>query len=58
MEKIGLMARLPLDVRDWLASEAKKGERSMNWMLISILKEKMAASVAENEKTLIDAGKQ
>ncbi|MGK5020762.1 hypothetical protein [Janthinobacterium sp. LB2P10] len=57
MEIIGLMSRLPVDLRDWLADEAKKEERSMNWMLVSILKEKRAAQAAQKEKTLIAAGK-
>lgn len=56
METVGLMVRMPVEVRNWLSDVAKKNERSMNWMLISILKEKMAAEAAENEKTPIAAG--
>lgn len=58
MKAIGLMARLPPDVKAWLADEAKTNGRSMNGMLVSILKEKKGAQAAQNEKTPIDAGKQ
>ena len=57
MKAVGLMARLPVDLKAWLADEAKQNGRSMNWMLVLALKEKKAAQAAQNEKTLIAAGK-
>lgn len=50
MKAIGLMVRLPPDVKAWLADEAKRSDRSMNGMLVSILKEKKAAQAAQKEK--------
>ena len=50
MKAVGLMVRLPPDVKVWLADEAKKNDRSMNGMLVSILKEKMSEGTAETKK--------
>lgn len=58
MKAIGLMVRLPPDVKAWLANEARMNDRSMNGMLVSILREKKGAQATQNEKTPIDAGKQ
>lgn len=46
---VGLMARLPQDVKVWLAEMAKQNDRSMNSMLVTILKTQMAqaAKVAQ-----------
>ncbi|MDB5822165.1 MAG: Arc-like binding domain [Herminiimonas sp.] len=44
MEQIGVMIRLPLDIRNWLAEYAKQQSRSMNGQVVAILKEKMSAS--------------
>jgi len=35
------MVRLPPEVKAWLAETAAKNDRSMNWVLVSILKEAM-----------------
>lgn len=43
MSSVSMMVRMPPDVRDWVEEAAKKDERSMNWLIVSILKRAMAA---------------
>ena len=38
-----LQLRLPRDLKTWLEVEAGRNERSMNWQVVAILREKMTA---------------
>lgn len=37
------VVRMPAEVRDWVEDAAKKDDRSMNGLIVSILKRAMAA---------------
>ena len=43
MTTVSMMVRMPPEVRGWLADAAKKDDRSMNWLIVSILKRAMTA---------------
>lgn len=43
MISVNMMVRIPPEVRDWVQGEAKKDDRSMNWLIVSILKRAMDA---------------
>lgn len=39
--EVKMMIRLPVDVRDWFRSYAKRNDRSMNGQMVAILREIM-----------------
>ncbi|MBX9900793.1 MAG: Arc family DNA-binding protein [Burkholderiaceae bacterium] len=39
MEHVGLTLRIPKDVKESIAECAKKEERSMNWVILKLLRE-------------------
>jgi predicted HicB family RNase H-like nuclease len=43
MQTVQFMVRMPPDLRDWVEEAARRDERSMNWLIVSILKRAMAA---------------
>lgn len=43
MTTVNMMVRVPADVRNWVADAAKSDDRSMNWLIVSILKGAMEA---------------
>lgn len=45
--EVKLQLRLPVEVRDWLRTQSKKHDRSMNGQMVAFLKELMAKP-AEN----------
>lgn len=44
---ISLQLRLPIDVRDWIAAEAERTERSQNGMIVWLLRRAMTQEPAE-----------
>jgi hypothetical protein len=40
-EKAKVSFRIPQDVRDWLAEQARENERTMNGQVVAILRERM-----------------
>jgi len=47
MQGIKFQLRLPDDVRAWLASDAKRSDRSMNSQVVAILRERMNRQAEE-----------
>lgn len=43
-KEVKLQLRLPVDVRDWLKSESKAHDRSMNGQMVAFLREMMGKS--------------
>lgn len=41
MERLPLQLRLPEDIKDWARKKAKDNDRSMNSMIVRILRERM-----------------
>ena len=50
MEKKQFKMMIPKDVKDWLASQAKKNLRSQSQEVVLALREKMAAEEATSQK--------
>ena len=44
-----LQLRLPQDLKAWLEVEASRNERSMNWQVVAILREKMAVLTGQDK---------
>lgn len=44
-----LQLRLPQDIKAWLEGEAGRNERSMNWHVVAILREKMAVLTGKDQ---------
>jgi hypothetical protein len=43
MSTAQFLVRMPIEVRDWVATAAKKDDRSMNCLIVMILKRAMDA---------------
>lgn len=43
MSTAQFLVRMPAEVRDWIAGAAQKDDRSMNYLIVSILKRAMDA---------------
>ena len=55
MTTVNMMVRVPANVRNWVAEAAKSDDRSMNWLIVSILKGAMDAQ-KENAPAAVTVG--
>lgn len=49
MSTVSFVVRMPPELREQLAESAKKEERSMNWLIVSFLKQGLAFNGAKME---------
>lgn len=54
MTSVSMMVRIPPEVRDWVQDKAKKDDRSMNWLIVAVLRRAMEAQ-KENAPAAVTA---